>query len=173
MTELDGLIDRCDALLADDFDQSEADSIYCQYYIAYRKPIYQETGSQVPMPPNERTERKHIDIVRDLLISHRDKLNYQLELARAASDSTSVTNSVNVNISVTLSQTVESLDKCSLSPDELKEIKAALLDLEASKSNSAETVCDKASKVLDLVKKGADVASSVAPFVAAALQSIK
>lgn len=54
----------------------------------------------------------------------------------------------------------------------MKEIKAAIVDLEAAKDDRPESICQKASKLLDLVKKGADTAKAVAPFVAHALSLI-
>ena len=63
--------------------------------------------------------------------------------------------------SVTLSQTIE-----------VRDIKAAISELEAAKGKSPETVLDKTSKLLDLVKKAADTAKAVAPYAAMALQAL-
>lgn len=171
MSHLDELIERCDALLSGDFEQDKAVDIYGEYCISYKRAIYQETGSQIPTLL-DKVERKYIVIIQKMLLAHRDRMNHQLDLARASSGSTAVSTSVNVNVSVSISQTIEALEKCSLDPEERKEIEAALAELEASKSKGAEAICDKASKVLDLVKKGVDVATAVAPFVAAALSAI-
>ena len=73
---------------------------------------------------------------------------------------------------VTMSQVIESLDSHIVDDAELAEIKAAVADLEAAKGKSPETICDKASKLLDLAKKGVDVAKAVAPYVAMALQGM-
>lgn len=45
------------------------------------------------------------------------------------------------------------LDRCDITEDELRDIKAAISELEAAKGKSPETVLDKTSKLLDLVKK--------------------
>lgn len=74
--------------------------------------------------------------------------------------------------SVTLSQTIELLDRCDITEDELRDIKAAISELEATKGKSPETVLDKTSKLLDLVKKAADTAKAVAPYAAMALQAL-
>ena len=74
--------------------------------------------------------------------------------------------------SVTLSQTIEVLDRCDITEDELRDIKAAISELEAAKGKSPETVLDKTSKLLDLVKKAADTAKAVAPYAAMALQAL-
>lgn len=76
------------------------------------------------------------------------------------------------NATVTISQTLDALESCSLSPGELSEMKAAVADLEAAKGKAPETVCEKASKLLDLAKKGADTAKAVAPYVAGALATL-
>lgn len=73
---------------------------------------------------------------------------------------------------MTISQTIKKLDRCGLDKEEMKAIKAAIADLEAAKGDRPETICEKASKLLDLAKKGADAAKAVAPFVAQALSSI-
>lgn len=172
MSQLDELIEQCDELLSGEFIQSKADNIAASYSLAYMKETLSETGNQMDVIAGP-IDRPMINSIRLLLASHRDRMNHELAVAQATAGSTSVNTSLSVNVSVTLSQTVESLEKCSLSPEELTEIKAALLDLEASKTDEPQTVCDKASKVLDLVKKGADAAAAVAPFVAAALSAIR
>ena len=53
----------------------------------------------------------------------------------------------------------------------LRDIKAAIYELEDAKGKSPETICEKASKVLDLAKKFTDVAKAAGPLVAMALQS--
>lgn len=76
------------------------------------------------------------------------------------------------NATVTVTQTIEALESCSLSPEEFSEMKAAIADLEAAKGKAPETLCEKASKLLDLAKKGADTAKAVAPYVAGALATL-
>ncbi len=73
--------------------------------------------------------------------------------------------------SATLSQTIEALDRCDADDDALRDIKAAIYELEDAKGKSPETICEKASKVLDLAKKFTDVAKAAGPLVAMALQS--
>ncbi|WP_417046244.1 hypothetical protein [Enorma massiliensis] len=73
---------------------------------------------------------------------------------------------------VTVTQTIEALESCSLSPEELSEMKAAIAELEAAKGKAPETICEKASKLLDLAKKGTDTAKAVAPYVASALSAL-
>ena len=74
--------------------------------------------------------------------------------------------------SVSLSQTIEALEECEATEEEIRNIKAAISELEAAKGKSPETVLDKTSKLLDLVKKAADTAKAVAPYAAMALQAL-
>lgn len=74
--------------------------------------------------------------------------------------------------SVTLTQTLEALDRCNVTENELRDIKAAISELEASKGKSPETVLDKTSKLLDLAKRAADTAKAVAPYAMMALQAL-
>lgn len=76
------------------------------------------------------------------------------------------------NATVTISQAIDALESCSLSPEELSEMKAAIAELETAKGKAPETVCEKASKLLDLAKKGADTAKALAPYVAGALSAL-
>lgn len=91
-------------------------------------------------------------------------------------DRTTVTqiahSSANATVEIAFSQTIKAIDRCDLDEDEIKEIKAAIVDLEAAKGDRPETICEKASKLLELVKNGADTAKAVAPFVAKALSLI-
>lgn len=84
----------------------------------------------------------------------------------------SSSSTASANAMVSISQAFDALESCSLSPEELSEMKAAIADLEVAKGKDPETVCEKASKLLDLAKKGADTAKAVAPFVAAALSAL-
>lgn len=86
--------------------------------------------------------------------------------------STTANASASASVEVTMSQVFDELESLIHDDAELSEIKAAVAGLEAAKGKSPETICEKASKVLDLVKKGADVAKVVGPYIAMALQSI-
>ncbi|MBM6907890.1 hypothetical protein [Collinsella intestinalis] len=88
-------------------------------------------------------------------------------VGNASSSSTST-----ANATVTISHALDALESCSLSPEELSEMKAAIADLEAAKGKAPETLCEKASRLLDLAKKGADTAKALAPYVASALATL-
>lgn len=75
-----------------------------------------------------------------------------------------------VNVTVTLSQTIQELNKTSLSKDELAEITQMLAELEESKGKQKIAVWDKAKKILAwLGNKTVDVGIVVLPYIIAAL----
>lgn len=86
--------------------------------------------------------------------------------------STTAQASASASVEVTMSQVFGELESLVHDDSELSEIKAAVADLEAAKGKSPETICDKTSKLLDLAKKGADVAKAVGPYIAMALQGM-
>ena len=71
-----------------------------------------------------------------------------------------------------MTQAVRALDGCDSTKEEIDALKAAVADLSAADKKEPEKVCEKASRVLDLAKKGADTVKAVAPLVAAALSAI-
>lgn len=171
MSQLDDLIARCDAALSHEFNEDECLGIAADYYLAYMREICEETGSTID-PRKGPIDAATIRSIRVLLVAHRERMEHELAVANAGASSASLSSSVNVNVSVSLTQTIEAVDKCDLSNDDKNRIKAAIADLEASKGKSPETICDKASKLLDLAKKGADVAKAVGPLIAMALQGM-
>lgn len=73
--------------------------------------------------------------------------------------------------SVDFTATIRAVDKSSLDAKEIESLKAAIADLATSGKDPGK-VCESASRVLDLAKKAADAARSVAPFVASALSAL-
>lgn len=84
----------------------------------------------------------------------------------------SSSSSVQIDISIAMSQTINALDSCNLSPEEIKDIKEAIADLSAEEKSNPEKVCEKVIKVLDLAKKGADAVKAVAPLIASIFSSL-
>ncbi len=75
-----------------------------------------------------------------------------------------------VNVTVTLSQTIQELNKTSLSKDELAEITQMLAELEESKGKQKNTVWGKTKKILAwLGDKAVDVGIAVLPYIMAAI----
>lgn len=133
--------------------------------------------------PYSDTDAAHdIRVLAGKLRARRDEIDHEERMARLNAAQRGATviiqdvgNSSSIataTSSVTLSQTIEALDRCEITEDELRDIKAAISELEAAKGKSPETVLDKTSKLLDLVKKAADTAKAVAPYAAMALQAL-
>ena len=75
-----------------------------------------------------------------------------------------------VNVTVTLSQTIQELNKTSLSKDELVEIMQMLAELEESKGKHKSTAWGKAKQILAwLGDKAVDVGIAVLPYIVAAI----
>lgn len=75
-----------------------------------------------------------------------------------------------VNVHITLSQTIQALNKTSLSKNELAEITQMLAELEESKGKQKNTVWGKAKKILAwLGDKAVDVGIAVLPYIMAAI----
>ena len=75
-----------------------------------------------------------------------------------------------VNVHITLSQTIQALNKTSLSKNELAEITQMLVELEESKGKQKNTVWGKAKKILAwLGDKAVDVGIAVLPYIMAAI----
>ena len=75
-----------------------------------------------------------------------------------------------VNVNITLSQTIQALNKTSLSKNELAEITQMLAELDESKGKRKNTVWDKAKKILAwLGDKAVDVGIAVLPYIMAAI----
>ena len=79
---------------------------------------------------------------------------------------------VRVDVSVAMTQTIRALDGCSADKEEIDALKAAVADLAAADKSEPEKVCEKASRVLDLAKKGVDTVKAVAPLISAAFSAI-
>ena len=73
---------------------------------------------------------------------------------------------------VDIRETIRAIDSCQGTDEELSALKAAVADLSAADKSEPEKACEKAMKVLDLAKKGADTVKAVAPRVAAFLSSL-
>lgn len=186
MSAVDEFIARCDEVIAHpkDFDQRMLAGLSSEICASFNHVIphisnYRGMHINGEVPPYTVQDIRKL---RGKLAVYRDEKEHELEVARlnaaAAGVSVAVDNSSSsvataiATAEVTISQTLDALESCSLSPEELSEMKAAIADLEAAKGKAPETLCEKASRLLDLAKKGADTAKAVAPYVAGALGTL-
>lgn len=184
MRTVDEFIARCDEVIAETgrFNPSQLADLSSEICSSFNNAIpnisrYRGLNINGEIRPYTVEDIRRL---RGKLAVYRDEKDHELEIAKlnaAAAGVNVAVDNVNNNIAtanatVTVSQAAEALDSCDLSSESLAAIKAAVLDLETAKNKSPETVCEKASKLLDLAKKGADTAKAVAPFVAAALSAL-
>lgn len=186
MSTVDEFIARCDEVIAhpEDFDQrmlADLSKEICASFNHVIPHISRYRGMHIngEVPPYTAQDIRKL---RGKLAVYRDEKEHELEVARLNADAVNTNLSVNnsnsnvatatANAAVTISQAFDALESCSLSPEELSEMKVAIADLEAAKGKGPETICEKASKLLDLAKKGADTAKAVAPYVAGALATL-
>lgn len=184
MSTVDEFIARCDDVIADHKGMTARDfyDLSREIVVAFN-PFIDNISHYRAGRSAEAYSVRDIKELRGKLAVYRDGRNHELEIARlnaAAAGVNVAVDNVNHNVAsanaaatvVSISQAFDALESCSLSPEELSEMKAAIADLEVAKGKDPETVCEKASKLLDLAKKGADTAKAVAPFVAAALSAL-
>lgn len=191
MTALDECIARGERFLAGEGDDGAKAlvNLLCGAIApldpGYKKGLarYRATVNGYP-PYTDGAARRDVEILVSKMKVLRDEREHDMAIAKlnaAAKGATIVIQDVGnasssstatANATVTISQTLDALESCSLLPEELSEMKAAVADLEAAKGKAPETICEKASRLLDLAKKGADTAKAVAPYVAGALAAL-
>lgn len=123
-----------------------------------------------------------LDIAIEKLKMLRLRMNHEIEIEKLKAAQRGATviisevgnssSSATVTLNVSITTTVEKIDDSDVDEHIKDEIKAAILDLEAVKSNNPESVADKALKVLDIATKAGNLVSIVAPLVASALSRL-
>lgn len=101
------------------------------------------------------------------LAFHMDNMGY-------AKPVTNINNTAKADASVQidLSVTIEAIESSDLSEDQIKELKALLLDLSAAKGKDAKTIAEKLKDALDIAKSSAGSAKAVMEFAVPIIQSI-
>lgn len=123
-----------------------------------------------------------LDIAIEKLKMLRLRMNHEIEIEKLKAAQRGATviisevgnssSSATVTLNVSITSTVEKIDDSDVDEHIKDEIKAAILDLEAAKSNNPESIADKALKVLDIATKAGNLVSIVAPLVASALSRL-
>lgn len=101
------------------------------------------------------------------LALHMDNMGY-------AKPVTNINNSAKANASVQidLSVTIEAIESSDLTEDQIKELKALMLDLSAAKGKDAKTIAEKLNGALDVAESSAGAAKAVLEFAIPIIQSI-
>lgn len=93
--------------------------------------------------------------------------NVNINNVNALADSSS-SSSAQVDLSVT----IEAIESSDLTEDQIKELKALMLDLSAAQNKDAKTVAEKLRNALDVAKSSAGAAKAVMEFAIPIIQSI-
>lgn len=184
MHHLGSLIKRIDGVLGKgNLDKETFVDLYMQFEL-YLKRIKDLTGIspdfvsyriEIIQPQTEGELKQVLSIARNALATLQENYDHELAVAQAgaANNVATADAQATASVQVKISQTVEALESCQLSAEDLTALKAAITDLAAARGKAPETICEKASKLLDLAKKGVDIATAVAPFVASVLQTLR
>ena len=164
---VESLIVRCEEILAGDKGDATQDEInnLMEEMEGFRFPLQCTQSLQIIRDRSLSGVRK----VRGWLIANLATLTAQSGQTTVKAEASA---SALVDVSVAMTQAVRALDGCDSTKEEIEALKAAVADLSAADKKEPEKVCEKASRVLDLAKKGADTVKAVAPLVAAALSAI-
>ena len=98
--------------------------------------------------------------------NHNININTNSLNAQAASSSFS-------SVQIDLSITIEAIESSDLSEDQIKELKALMLDLSAAKGKDAKTIAEKLKDALDIAKSSAGAAKAVLEFAVPIIQNIQ
>ncbi|GEM_PF-6207647 len=101
------------------------------------------------------------------LAFHMDNMGYAKPVTNI-NNSAKATASVRVDLSVT----IEAIESSDLTEDQIKELKALMLDLSAAQNKDAKTVAEKLRNALDVAKSSAGAAKAVMEFAIPIIQSI-
>lgn len=93
--------------------------------------------------------------------------NVNINNVNASADSSS-SSSAQIDLSVA----IEAIESSDLSEDQVKELKALMLDLSAAKGKDAKTIAEKLKDVLDIAKSSAEAAKAVMEFAVPIIQSV-
>ena len=104
-----------------------------------------------------------IETIRDLLLAHRDRMEYEYMMAKATADQIEARATVTVDFNQTIKQISSSQG---LSPEDLAAVKLALADLRfAAEEKDEGGFAEKAKDALDLASKAAGLVPKVAKAI--------
>lgn len=128
---IDRLVDLCDEVIESD-PPSLRQKVVARYMTTFGNIIERETGTRVTAGVNPgMIDITSIDTIRDLLLDHRDRMEYEYMMAKATSDQikSTETATVEATVAVDFNQTIKRISSSQgLSPEDLA-VKLALADL--------------------------------------------
>lgn len=166
---IDRLVDLCDEVIESD-PPGLRQKVVAKYVTAFGDIIERETGTRVMANVSPgMVDIASIEAIRDLLLAHRDRMEYECMMAKATADQIESTETATVEATVTVdfNQTIKQISSSQgLSPEDLAAVKLALADLRfAAEEKDEGGFAEKAKDALDLASKAAGLVPKVAKAI--------
>ena len=162
---IDRLIAMCDEVLATD-PPGLRQKVVARYVVTFARQIEEETGTRTRLDIDpSAVDPASVEMIRELLLAHRDRMEYDYMMAKATADQIDAraTATVEANVTVDFNQTVKQIAKTDGVPREtLDAIELALSRLRAEAEEGSEAdFAERAKEALDLASKGAGLVPKV------------
>lgn len=166
---IDRLVNLCDEVIESD-PPGLRQKVVARYMTAFGEIIERETGTRVKADVSPgMIDITSIETIRDLLLAHRDRMEYDYMMAKAAADQIEAraTATVEATVTVDFNQTIKQISNSQgLSPEDLAAVKLALADLRfAAEEKDEGGFAEKAKDALDLASKAAGLVPKVAKAI--------
>lgn len=129
---IDRLVDLCDEVIESD-PPGLRQKVVARYMTTFGNIVERETGTRVTAGLNPgMIDITSIETIRDLLLAHRDRMEYEYMMAKATVDQIESTETATVEATVAFdfNQTIKRISSSQgLSPEDLAIVKLALADL--------------------------------------------
>lgn len=129
---IDRLVNLCDEVIESD-PPGLRQKVVARYMTAFGEIIERETGTRVKGNTSpDMIDITSIETIRELLLAHRDRMEYEYMMAKATADQIEAraTATVEATVVVDFNQTIKQISSSQgLSPEDLAAVKLALADL--------------------------------------------
>ena len=129
---IDRLVDLCDEVIESD-PPGLRQKVVTRYMTTFGNSIERETGTRVTAGVNPgMIDITSIEAIRDLLLAHRNRMEYEYMMAKATADQieSTETATAEATVAVDFNQTIKRISSSQgLSPEDLAAVKLALADL--------------------------------------------
>lgn len=140
---IDRLVNLCDEVIESD-PPGLRQKVVAKYVTAFGDIIERETGTRVMANVSPgMIDITSIETIRDLLLAHRDRMEYEYMMAKATADQIEAraTATVEATVTVDFNQTIKQISSSQgLSPEDLAAVKLALADLRFAAEEKVECV---------------------------------
>ena len=160
--ELDSLIDDCAAVLSND-PPGLRQKVVARYMAMFENAILETTGTSVKRTasPND-VDLASIEMIMHLLQAHRDKLEYDMEMAKAAQVSVSATAAAEASVSATVNAAVDVVQGSSMTKDERDALELAMQRMRrAAEEKDKEGFAAKLKQVFEIASKSVELVPDV------------